>query len=55
MSALRVKKAEKKHLLLGIKFKNREKIAQAIRTIRQLQRKCPGWDSVEEIRRWRQL
>lgn len=54
MGALRIKKGKGRSLLVGTKFKDREKITQAVKTIRQLQRRCPGWNSVEEIRKWRQ-
>ena len=40
--------------LIGARMKDRKKIQEAARSIDKLRRKAPkGWDSAEEIRKWR--
>ncbi|MDI6839920.1 MAG: hypothetical protein QMD71_03540 [bacterium] len=41
-------------LLIGARMRDYKKIQKAARSIERLRRKAPkGWDSVEEIRKWR--
>ena len=39
--------------LVGGRIRNRKKIVTASQAIDRLRRKVPGWNSVQEIRRWR--
>ena len=39
--------------LIGARIRDRKKIVTASQTIDRLRRKVRGWESVQEIRRWR--
>lgn len=39
--------------LIGARIRDRKKMLTASQTIDRLRRKVRGWDSVREIRRWR--
>jgi hypothetical protein len=45
--------AKRVEYLIGARVRNRKKILAASQTIDRLRRKVPGWESVQEIRRWR--
>lgn len=40
-------------ILVGGKIEDRAKMQKAAKSIDRLRRKVKGWDSVEEIRKWR--
>lgn len=41
--------------ILNSKVRNNRKIVEAVEKIKRLKRKCQGFNSVEEIRKWREL
>lgn len=45
--------AKRVEYLIGARVRDRKKILAASQAIDRLRRKVPGWESVPEIRRWR--
>ena len=45
--------AKRVEYLIGARVRDRKKILAASQAIDRLRRKVPGWESVQEIRRWR--
>lgn len=45
--------AKRVEYLIGARIRDRKKMLTASQTIDRLRRKVRGWDSVQEIRRWR--
>jgi len=45
---------EVKKTIVEMRIKNLDKINKAVEKIRSLHRECKGFDSVKEIRKWRQ-
>ena len=45
--------AKRVEYLVGARVRDRKKILAASQAIDRLRRKVPGWESVQEIRRWR--
>ena len=45
--------AKRVEYLIGARIRDRKKILAASQAIDRLRRKVPGWNSVQEIRRWR--
>ena len=45
--------AKRVEYLIGGRVRDRKKMAAASQAIDRLRRKVPGWNSVQEIRRWR--
>jgi uncharacterized phage infection (PIP) family protein YhgE len=45
---------EVKKTITEMRIKNLDKINKAVEKIKSLHRECKGFDSVKEIRKWRQ-
>ena len=45
--------AKRVEYLIGGRVRDRKRILAASQAIDRLRRKVPGWNSVQEIRRWR--